>query len=377
MLAAVFHRKLEVCQYLYERGAVDSIRSNGNASPCSPMEAACSLQDIRIADWLFAKGASEDIHLKDKAGRSLLRKACEKDSFLKVAKWLFEKGAGEEIHEKDVINGNTLLHHACARGQLEMAKWLVSVGADFRAKNFDEETPVFVAVMRRNFRVAAWLFEIGAHADIRTSDIDGDTLLSLSCAIEFFDVVEWLILNGVAYDETGTFDCSNFLSDTNEVDNYCSLIDPLKKRLNSHSAFMHVLCCVSTSKQVNCVKKPRDSVACRLPMLGGHEDTVLKIIAMYADIPFGNSLRYVRDALVVLEECSAKAQFEVLSSERESAFEAVGEAQTGLTIAEDELTRAIELAAIASETFASANAAIAARLNPAAAAAPELLSSPL
>ena len=112
-------------------------------------------------------------------------------------------------------------------------------------------------------------------------------------------------------------------------------------------------------------------------MLGGHEDTVLKIVAKYADIPFGNSLRYVRDALVVLEECSAKAQFEVLLSERESAFETVGEAQTGLTIAEDALTRAIELAATASETFASATAAIAARLNPAAAVAPELLSSPL
>ena len=123
---------------------------------------ACNSGKSKIARLLLENGA--DVNKKNRENKSPLYIAAS--STVSLVKLLIDNGA-----EMDTNNcfKNTLLHVAAYYGKIKIVKYLVSLKADLNARNKDEilsfvsyETPLLVALLKRNFEVVRYLINNGA-----------------------------------------------------------------------------------------------------------------------------------------------------------------------------------------------------------------------
>ncbi|XP_031573120.1 myotrophin-like [Actinia tenebrosa] len=68
--------------------------------------------------------------------------------------------------------GRTPLHHAIDAGKIEVCKFLVNKGADVDLEDEGECTPLYIAILKNNKKIAQWLLEMGA--DKKGKSPDGD-----------------------------------------------------------------------------------------------------------------------------------------------------------------------------------------------------------
>jgi len=168
--------------------------------------------------------------------------------------------------------------------------------------------------MHGRLDVAKWIFERGAATDISGANNLGVTPLRLSSR----DVQVWLLLQGAASGTDGQVDKG---TTRREVTLYArpALRDPLAEILNNHFTFtslvlaairfglevanLRAITAVSgTSVATRTRKKEKSKQAlrlprgCALPLLRGHEDTLLRLIADFAGVVRGRQLRNAREA---------------------------------------------------------------------------------
>jgi len=135
----------------------------------TPLHTISEYGKYNIAKTLIEKGA--DIHAVDMALRTPLHFAASQGQ-VKVAELLIEKGAKVDARGGvSAVSGRKLkytpLHEACRNGHLEMVKLLVEHGADVNVKNYEDYTPLHLAV-EGGAEMVEFLIEEGA--DVNTKD---------------------------------------------------------------------------------------------------------------------------------------------------------------------------------------------------------------
>ncbi len=140
----------------------------------------------------FCDENGSDVKAVDK-GNTLLHKAARSEG-IAVVKFLVDKGA--DVRAKNGFNGTPL--HRAAQNQhvdaLEIVKLLVSKGADIHAKNNDDYTPFYYAAGNPNVEITKFLVEKGA--EINANGECGTTPLHEAARNSNVEVLKYLIEKG-------------------------------------------------------------------------------------------------------------------------------------------------------------------------------------
>ena len=107
-----------------------------------------------------------------------------------IVKFLINKGANVKAINNDEL---TPLHIACIRANPSLAELLIDKGADVDAKDKFNNTPLIYAVNQNSYDVAKVLIDNEAGIDFRGSQ--GNTPLHVASSKNFLDIAELLIEN--------------------------------------------------------------------------------------------------------------------------------------------------------------------------------------
>ncbi|KAL3081258.1 hypothetical protein niasHS_012362 [Heterodera schachtii] len=151
---------LQIVKLLVEEGNADIevADSDGDtAFLCALLE-----NKLDIGGYLITRGARID--RTNKFGISPLHIFAKKGDFA-LCKFLVENGAN--VNQKTTVSSQvTPLLIACAEGHLQIVKLLVEEGnADIEVADSDGDTPLILALMKHNFKIARYLCDKGARTD--------------------------------------------------------------------------------------------------------------------------------------------------------------------------------------------------------------------
>jgi len=306
--------ELDVCHFLFERGAAADIKTRNNRGNV-PMHVACDNGYLKVAQWLFGTGVSTNVRIVNNFGNAPMHMTCFK-GHLDVAKWLFEVGAAPDIHTKS-ISGNTAMKDACLGGHLHVAKWLYEVGAakDIMTRDNSGQTPMHEACAAGHLDVAKWLFKVGAADDVRAKNMNGRSPIFRACHGGHVEVARWLLMQGAANDESGHVSPEILRGEVLErflqQGKMSTLVSSLQCLKMEHNVFLQIL---ATASRGAAASSEGGSVSPRkqtrldehrispLAKLCGHESTLLMLIADFLDVARGRQLRNLREANWVLTE---------------------------------------------------------------------------
>ena len=213
---AIKHNKFELVKLLIENGADINLSDNID----SPLTIAIAKQDVNLISYLIKKGV--DINRVDDQGNTPLVYAIEQQQF-KVIDLLLENGvkldvksskkspliAAIEIGNSDLVStliekgidinnpdsqGNHFLIYAIEQKQFNIAKLLIEKGAAVN-QSYDNETPLFAAILSGNIDMVNYLLEHGANKDNISNDVGDKKNRYLIDAIENGNLAmaDWLI----------------------------------------------------------------------------------------------------------------------------------------------------------------------------------------
>ena len=199
---------------------------------------------------------------------------------------------------------------SCMHGHLHVCKWLFHAGAaaDAHTLNSQGASPLARAVACGQAAVAHWLF-IEAGADLKAPDARLHTPLKLATFRSRNELVLWLVLHGAACDERGHVDPNILDRDVSPFypDMRRALCVSLRQKISEHFAFTgSILAGVlapGAAKRRHVVGLP----PCKLPLLQGHEGTVLKAVASFSGIECGRRLRIAQEAAALLHVSEQRA----------------------------------------------------------------------
>ncbi|XP_051760718.1 protein TANC1 isoform X2 [Ctenopharyngodon idella] len=153
LTAAAGRGKMEVCDFLLERGA--QVQQVNRRGACA-LFCAVRQGHWQIADLLLQHGA--DVNVSDKQGRTLLMvAACE--GHLSTADFLLSKGASLASVDKE---GLTPLSWACLKGHKNVVQFLVEKGAVIDHSDKNGRTPLDLAAFYGDADIVHYLVEKGA-----------------------------------------------------------------------------------------------------------------------------------------------------------------------------------------------------------------------
>ena len=183
-----------MCKLLLKHGSHDQL----NAPACnqsSPLAFACEKGNLEIAQWLVENSKHSDVNKVDDHGRTpLFHTLC--NGKRDTAEWLVSVGAS--IKTVDIKNQN-LLHVICMSSSpnnqtFELFIWLYDSGlVNIREKNKSGETLMMLAIKSGSLKICKWLFQHGAHDDVRTANFYGMTPLIASYREREYQIVKWLL----------------------------------------------------------------------------------------------------------------------------------------------------------------------------------------
>jgi hypothetical protein len=213
--------------------------------------------------------------------------------------------------------------NSCESGRLKVAQWLFCAGcaADLRVTNAGGHTPVFAACYQGHVETAQWLCAAGADADVCTPDNAGRPPLAGVYASSAFvglkaRVALWLVLKGAACGADGHVEVGKLPPDGHGA--LSSFVAQLvRDLLAQHAIFtgsVLVPCVCETSELTSQEFSRYPAVApvvtakkCSLAVLAGHASTLLPLVADFAGVPRGRSLRLLREAKPLLEAAGGRS----------------------------------------------------------------------
>ncbi|KAL3077634.1 hypothetical protein niasHS_013066 [Heterodera schachtii] len=159
---ACFKGHLQIVKLLVEEGNADIEAADSNGDTAFSL--ALKKLNFEIARFLLGKCARFD--RVDKTGHSPLHFVAVIGNFA-FCKFLVENGANVNQKTTDVGDHmSTALHFACVNGHLQIVKLLVEEGnADIEVATSNGDTALFLALKKRNFKIARYLYDKGARTD--------------------------------------------------------------------------------------------------------------------------------------------------------------------------------------------------------------------
>ena len=286
---------------------------------------ACRAGRLDIAQWLYGRGAAETVRTPSEneggvpvgygaimCGSTPMFEACA-GGWLELAKWLHAHGAAADVRTTLPYNGRTVLHGACHSGHLAVASWLcasTAAAADLTTATRPGITPLGAASCRKQGHIVGWLVMAGG------ADYEGDQNGGGGGGG-----------GGSGGSEGGTFVvCKRSLA--RHVRDSDGLRGPLRLSLRRQvqlqqsfaSTFLSPVCCrrprpaTSTASATTTAKKP-----CLLWMLGRVGDeaqaALLAAVMDFAGIAWGRRLRRAKEALALLEEIQSEEDAEYAQKE--------------------------------------------------------------
>lgn len=187
--AAASQGNVEVVKYL-----VDEKNANLNAKSTdgsTPLHWAIDSGKLNIVEYLVEKGA--DISVKDNDGKTPLHNAVQQGKE-EIVKFLAEEpGVEEVINTQDGNNGKTLLHYAVEKGNFLIVEHLVRNNANVNVKDTNGKTPLHLAAAKGNLPIVRLLVRNHAVVDGEDAeDKDGKTPLDIATENNKLKIVEFL-----------------------------------------------------------------------------------------------------------------------------------------------------------------------------------------
>lgn len=172
-----------------------TFRDEDNLSEPTPLFVAVSKARSDLVEILLQINPSEQLGVQNFLGMTPMYYACEK-GFLEVAKVLVSMAKYVDVVNAESFCGWTPIFAACQGGHLEIVEWLVEMGADLSKKVHKGLTPFLVAC-QGDLEVVKWI-----HGRVEGALLRGGGMTALSLASEEgnFEVVRWLIRQGVGVD---------------------------------------------------------------------------------------------------------------------------------------------------------------------------------
>ena len=165
---AINEEKWEIVQLLIEKGANVNIPDNDGQTPLfyALLEASpgSKLHETykKIALMLIEAGA--DINFKNKHGKIPIHAAAQGGD-VELFRLLLEKGADYRATEED--RNYSTLTYCRTSGSVEIAKILLELGLEIDHRDKYQFTPLFSAIVDKNFYLAKFLVEMGADVNVR------------------------------------------------------------------------------------------------------------------------------------------------------------------------------------------------------------------
>ena len=166
MIAACTNDLLEVCKWLYEKGAVLDISKPSEYSKETALSKACSSGNLTICEWLLSKGLICDINkpIGDAWGYYPIHYAAQ-EGCLNICEWLYKNNANINPSTK---HGCKPIHYSAYKN-IDTCKFFIDLGISVNEKDKDGETPIYYACEENNIETAEFLLNNGAIINIKNN----------------------------------------------------------------------------------------------------------------------------------------------------------------------------------------------------------------
>jgi hypothetical protein len=306
MHLAAFAGQLGVCRYLWDRGSKfvrATVRAKGFRG-MTPMFAAAEEDHVAVCAWLLSVGgAGDDVRVASAGGITPMWVACRgspRNHCLAAAQWLFAHGASGDVRAVDSASGQSPLHAACENGHLPVARWLCAEGVgaagDACAPDRFGRTPMESALRGGHTDLAVLLVAHGAA--VTAGARSNAPLATLVAAVVPSDKRPLVRAQLAAAFQRVVAAHRAFASMVLPV---VCLRETCRQLAATSSSTCHTSCRAAGRSSGVCEEeRPTPPAACALPLLRGHEQTILPLVADFAGVVRGQQLRNTREALGVL-----------------------------------------------------------------------------
>ncbi len=159
---------LELLKYLVQKGALINIAVDGK----TPLYSAIEKGHLNVVKYLIEQGASLNA-LNDEQSTPLF--VASQSGQLHIAQYFIEQDIS--LIDKQNKNGETPLLLAVRQGHLELARYLIAKGADIHKKDFQEKTPLAVAIENNKVEAVKLLVSTEKGDDFKLLDLFSKILL--------------------------------------------------------------------------------------------------------------------------------------------------------------------------------------------------------
>ncbi|KAF2117391.1 ankyrin repeat-containing domain protein [Lophiotrema nucula] len=210
----VSHR-VKIVEILLDCGANVDVIDEYDGFWCSPLDPAALSSDLPLMQLLLKRNASVDIPTTwtMKTRTTPLRKAIYNGNTLAARKLL---QAGANINDQSAVGGHTILHDAVLR--YDLTGWhiplLLAHGASTELRDPDGNTPLHVAISKKNLYAAIALLEGGA--DVEAIGNNSTTPLGMALDVGSTSIASRLLEFGANVHKP----CGS---------SFCTLIEAIKK----------------------------------------------------------------------------------------------------------------------------------------------------
>ena len=284
---ASFSRKLDVtlmheaayigsprlCSWLLGRGCLRDITNKENAKRFSPLYLALWWGQTTVLDWLHDHGAKCDIREPNISGWTPFLFAAWKGQVGSM-KWLYENGAAADLSTRCIDGGGwTPLYYAASGGHMAAVQWLLQKGESVRKVDLTLNaqwggTPLLASCRSGHYRLACFLITQGG---AKSTDGCIDRAMLKKCRI---------------------IRCDGELM-SNGADDVCHhIISWIKSVFAARNIFL-------------CHTLP--ALCCRQSSSHSLNADVLRNIADFAEIPYGQSFRHIQDVAFAIYNCDSEA----------------------------------------------------------------------
>lgn len=147
---------IEVMHLLLERGAAINAQTDGGGTP---LMAACVNWIVPSVQLLLSRGANlelRDQHGRDAMGCLFSSNNIHQPTLLELVQMLFDRGA--DVNS----SGGAPILQASRWGYADVVQLLLAHGADTTVKNYEDKTPLTLALEKGHTEVAEILRQAGA-----------------------------------------------------------------------------------------------------------------------------------------------------------------------------------------------------------------------